>query len=263
MKLSDGHCLYEGRVVHQRYGAPKHRLSYQVISAYLNIDDLHSLDTPLLSINRFNLFGFYEKDHMDEGYNNLSDFVSQLLEANGEKYKPGKKMVLAYPRFLGHAFNPLTIFFCHNQQEELRTIIYQVRNTFGQRHHYLVRADELQTTQSHSCEKQLYVSPFLAMDCIYHFTIRPPEERALVVIRQSRNNKPLLTASFVGKQLPIKTSTLLRLGSRYFQTGTKVLGSIHWEALKLWWKGAELQPRPEPPKRPVTVINNTSSHVRD
>lgn len=249
--------FYLGEVVHTRHQDLSHKLRYTVFSMFLDIDRLPEIDhlSPLLSVNRWNIFGFCEQDHMPEGYTSLRQFVLAALADNGISFGVGQITLLAYPRFLGHAFNPLSVFFCHDHQGTLRAVLYQVRNTFGQWHHYLTEVDPSSDALAHACDKKFYVSPFIHMDCTYHFRVRQPGETASILIRQFDRNGPVLTAAFKGHEKALTTRSLLWFALRYFQGGFKILAGIHWEALKMWRKGAKLQPRPEPPAQLVTRMS--------
>jgi len=260
---------YLGKVYHQRHDHVKHRLAYKVFSVCLDLTDPanSAKEIPFFSFNRFNLFSLHEKDHMEEGYGHLTDYVQDLLIRAGifssAEELPVRTEMLAYPRFLGRAFNPLTVFFCYGENEDLTAILYQVRNTFGQRHHYAFKIDdETGTHYRHSCDKCFYVSPFIEMDCHYKFKISPPGESVSITINQTQQQKALLTASFQGRKLEISKKTMLSLALSYFQMGGKILAAIHWEALKLWIKGATYQQRPEPPSVPVTGIAPNISNTK-
>jgi DUF1365 family protein len=153
------------------------------------------------------------------------------------------------PRVLGHAFNPITLFFCHGDDGSLRALIYEVNNTFGQRHAYVLPA----SGPDHSghegavrqdCGKTFHVSPFMDMDLCYHFRVRPPAETASVVIHVDDADGLLLTAGFAGRHEALTNGAILRAAARIPLLGLKVVGGIHWEAAKLWSKGLKLRPAP-------------------
>ncbi len=212
-----------------------------------------------LSVRRFNLFSFYPSDHMEHGYPTLRSYVQSVLLQADIREQPEKIILLAYPRFLGSAFNPISIFYCY-RGDRLTAILYQVRNTFGDMHYYAVAISKSDTqgpdiVYKHSCPKSFHVSPFLDLSGEYHFIARPPTERVSLIIRLTQNSKPVLTASFDGKQQPVTSSSLLKIGFGYFQNAAKILGLIHWEALKLWIKGAKFHKRPAPPTSIVTSMH--------
>ncbi|PLW76313.1 DUF1365 domain-containing protein [Cohaesibacter celericrescens] len=252
---------YKGKVFHQRHDTVQHRLSYDVFSVCLDLGDAEntSKSVPFFSYNGFNLFSIQAKDHMDAGYDDLRLFVQGILAQsalfNAGAPLPERIEMLAYPRFLGRAFNPLTVFFCYDAHDELSAILYQVRNTFGERHHYAFGiADGSASSHYHSCDKKFYVSPFIEMECRYNFRVDVPRDTVAIIINQTQHQKPLLTASFSGKKMPVSAWSMLGLSFSYFQMGWKILAAIHWEALKLWFKGAVYQKRQAPPSSPVTSI---------
>lgn len=255
--------IYQGRVMHQRHGLLMHRLDYDVFSVCLDLDHASEAhrNIPFFSVNGFNLFSLYEKDHMDEGYGDLRLFVLDMLRQSGlyddSEAMPYRIKMLAYPRLFGRAFNPLTVFFCYDDQQRLAAILYQVRNTFGERHHYAFRIDAFGAHEGpihkHSCSKHFYVSPFIGMDCRYNFKVREPGEDVSIVIHQTQDDQPLLTAAFQGKSRTTGRAAMLGLALSSFQSGWKILAAIHWEALKLWLKGAVYQRRPVAPSNPVST----------
>jgi DUF1365 family protein len=158
------------------------------------------------------------------------------------------------PRVLGFAFNPLSVFFCHAPDGALAALLYEVNNTFGQRHSYLLPATPgPEGLQRHQCAKRFYVSPFLEMDMQYHFRLAVPGERAFIAIEARDAAGPVLAASFAGARRPLTGATLMRVLARYPLLALQVLGGIHWEALRLWRKGLRVLPRPRPPADPISL----------
>jgi DUF1365 family protein len=144
--------------------------------------------------------------------------------------------MLCYPRIFGYVFNPLTVYFC-SDGETLKAILYEVHNTFGERRTYAIRVAPGANAVEQSCAKELYVSPFVPMDCVYRFHIEPPGERVVVAIDETDTEGPLLRASFAGTRQPLTDDSLLRALFAYPLMTLKVTAAIHWEALKLWAKG--------------------------
>ena len=168
----------------------------------------------------------------------------------------GPIRLLCMPRVMGHVFNPLSVFFCHRRDGTLSALLYEVHNTFGQRHAYLI-PDEPghgRTIRQH-CAKAFYVSPFMRMDITYEFRIVPPADTAVVVVNGDDAEGRVIATSFTGRRRPLTDATLLGLVARHGLLSLKVLCAIHWEALRLWLKGLRLQPRPAPPAHAVTIVS--------
>ena len=255
-------CLYFGSVLHQRLRPRRHDLSYRVFSLLLDLDEAPTLAKRLrlFSYNRFNLFSFYDRDHGHRRNETLRPYVEAQLARASITLEGGAIRLLCFPRVLGYVFNPLSIYFCHHRDGSLRAILYEVSNTFGEQHSYLIPvqagAGEM---VSQSCAKEFYVSPFMAMECRYGFRLAPPGERLAVNIRQTDRDGLILHANLEGERAPLDDATLARAFLRYPLMTLKVIGGIHWEALKLWRKGLRPLPHPAPPRDAVTICEAMES----
>jgi len=165
----------------------------------------------------------------------------------------------------GTVFNPLSVFFCHRTDGRLHAMLYEVNNTFGDRHSYLLpvsEADARQPVLRQICVKQLHVSPFMDMAMTYHFRIAPPGDRAVVAIEGRDAEGLMIAAAFAGRRHALTDANLLRAFATRPLLGVQVLGAIHWEALKLWRKGVRLRARPQPPAEAVSVAGAHSVAMR-
>ena len=242
-------CLYQGQVTHQRFRPAKNKFIYRVFSLCIDLDELPRLnDLRFLSINGFNLFSFHENDH-GAGRGQLNNYIKQLLLKRGYSSATHQIKLLCYPRILGYTFNPLSVYFCYNSDKKLEVILYEVNNTFGSRHTYLLESKTDSQSVEHGCEKLMYVSPFMPMDTDYQFKIIPPNDKVAVSIRQTergfseRSNDPILHAAFTGTRTELHPNKLLSVFFHYPLMTLKVIGAIHWEALKLWRKKLSIQPK--------------------
>lgn len=253
--MSMASAIYVGHVVHQRHRPKKHHLRFRVFSLLIDLDDLPTLDRlRLFAHNKWALFGFRDGDH-GHGTDPRAWVTEQL--ASRDLPAPGKVRLLCYPRILGYVFNPLSVWFCDDAEGKPLATVYEVHNTFGERHTYVLPATEKQ-----EADKAFYVSPFIGMDCHYAFTITPPGERVRVAINETENGEPLLYAAFIGESRPFTDATLLRLFFSHPLMTLKVTAGIHWEALKLWRKGIRFHPHVPKAKQamPVSPANPEREH---
>ena len=262
-------CLYQGIVTHVRRGAVEHRLAYKVTSLLLPLDDLEALSKRswLFSVNHFNLISFHEADYIEPAFESLQSYLEHLIETSGvfanSAECPKKFTALTFPRVMGRTFNPLSIFFCCDDQDRLQAILYQVSNTFGQRYHYIYRLtpEEQDLSQDHRLrhegEKTFYVSPFLDIEGQYNFSIRLPHEKLSYQITLSGQQPSSLMASFAAQRKQFSTRNLLLTFVRLLQSGWKILAAIHLEALKLWRKGAPFHKRPIAPVDAVSALHRS------
>ncbi len=242
--------LYQGLVVHQRLRPKAHRLVYRVFSLLIDLDEAESLNAKLklLRFNRPGLLSFHEKDHGDGG--DLRIWLSRQLREVGIE-ADGPVQLLCYPRMFGYVFNPLSVYFCHDHDGALKAIVYEVNNTYGERHAYVLPAGEDAPIVRHSCDKAFFVSPFMPMACRYNFVIQPPGETVRVLINEDDAEGRLLTASFSGRRTPLTDKALIKALIVHPLMTLKVTAGIHFEAVKLVLKGFRIfdhQPggRPEP-----------------
>ncbi len=250
---TDPACLYVGDVMHQRMKPFGHRFRYRVFSLCIDLDRLVEADrvSRLFSVNGRNLVSFHESDH--SGEQPIRAYTDELLARVGLRAK--RIFLVCYPRIVGHVFNPLSVYYAYDDRDVLTAMIYEVRNTFGERHTYLCPVGETQLSEAgvrQSCDKLFHVSPFIGMDMRYHFRMLPPGKEIRWRILETDTDGPLLAATFSGRQFPLTTHTLGRLVVRIPFLTFKILGGIHWEALKLWLKGARYISRPPPPP-PVSI----------
>ena len=239
--------LYFGTVVHRRLRPCQHRLVYKVFSLFVDLDELPCLSRQIriFSYNRFNLFSFHDRDHGPGDGKPLRHWVESHLADAGIDLNGGSIRLLCYPRVLGYVFNPLSVYFCYGRDGVLAAIIYQVNNTFRERHSYLIPvieglnfriADEGKIIRQ-DCEKEFYVSPFIPTKGEYRFKILVPGSRIALSIEHDDGEGPLLRAAFTGDRADFSDRLFGVAFLRYPLMTLKVIGGIHWEALRLWIKG--------------------------
>ncbi|MDG2523474.1 DUF1365 domain-containing protein [Caulobacter segnis] len=253
--MDDASALYVGEVRHRRTRPREHALRYRVFMLLLDLDRVDGLlgRLRLLRRGRFGLMSFSAADHGDRSGRPLREQVEAKLAAAGTE-AGGPIRLLTMPRILGYGFNPLSLYFCHRPDGSLAAILYEVSNTFGERHDYLIATPEgSEEAVRQSAPKRFYVSPFMDMDLSYAFTVQPPADRTGVTITVSDGEGPMLTASFAGDRRPLTDGQLLRAWLSHPLLTFKVMAGIHWEALKIWRKGVGFRHRPALPPHGVTV----------
>lgn len=219
--------------MHRRLTPRRHGFRYRVFSLLLDLDEVEALARRLW-LFRLGLVRFKARDHGDG--RDLRAWLDALLAREGI-VADGAKRVLCYPRLFGYVFNPLSVWFCHARDGRLAAIVYEVHNTYGERHTYVLQAGNDDAVVRQQAEKAFYVSPFLSMDCTYQFKIKPPGEDVLIAINESEAGKPVLTATFSGARRPLNDATLFAMLLRHPLMTVKIIAAIHVEAVRLMWKG--------------------------
>ena len=251
-------CLYFGQVTHKRLQPFLHGFAYRVFSLYLDLDELPRLSktSRIFSHNRWNLLSFHDRDHGPRSGAPLRPWLMRHLQAAGINLAGGPIRLLCFPRVLGYVFNPLSIWFCFHADGDLKAVLYEVRNTFGEKHGYLIPVDAPKAAGDkieQSCSKRFYVSPFMDMDADYGFRLCAPGNHLSLVIRQWQGARETFIATQTGRRADWSEGALLRSLLAYPLCTLKVMAAIHWQALKLWRKGATLRKRPAAPAQEVTL----------
>jgi len=246
--------LYAGVVSHTRMKPRRHSLRYRIFMLLLDLDELEMLDRGLrlFSLQRFNLAGFDPRRHGDGSATPLKTQVEAQLAAAAIAHG-GPIRMLAMPRILGMGFNPITVYFCHRPDGALSAILYEVNNTFGERHSYLIPADDAPIVKQ-ACDKGFYVSPFMDMDLSYAFRVRPPADQVQVLVDVDDAEGRVLATGFVAERQDLTDRNLARAWLTHPWMTVGVVGAIHWEALFIWLKGEKIRQRPAKPAWPVTVV---------
>ncbi len=245
--------LYVGEVMHQRLKPFGHRFSYKVFSLLADIDRLGELGrlSPLLAVDGPGIFSFRQSDHVEQEGETLRAYIDKLLAGAGLNRPAKRILILAYPRMCGYVFNPISVYFAYDEAGVLVALIYAVRNTFGGRHAYVAvlrDGDMSDAGVRQTRAKNLHVSPFIGMDARYEFRILPPGKAVRLRIHETEDGAPVLAATFAGEARDLTSSTLLSCLLKFPFMTWKIMAGIHWQALKLWLKGARFHGSPSAPE---------------
>ena len=244
--------IYNGAVIHKRFKPKKHFFKYNVFSLLIDLSELEDLDkrVKFFSFNKFNLVSFYEKDHGHRDGSSLVEWIKKNLNENNINSKDIRIKLLCYPRIFGYVFNPLSVFFIYDSSEKLISILYEVKNTFGEQHTYIFKVKDDANLFQHNCSKKFHVSPFIEMNCNYFFRILKPGEKISVIIDQYQTDEKILYASQDGKRVDFTSKELLKSYLKHPLMTFKIISAIHYEAFKLWTKGIKFI------KKKIKIRNN-------
>jgi uncharacterized protein len=258
-------ALYFGKVMHARLKPFGHRFTYRVMNLLIDLDRLDEADamSKLFAVDRPALYSFHQRDFGPRDGSCLREFVQRVATAKGIDLTGGKVLLLCYPRLLGYAFNPLSVYFCWQANGDLSLVIYEVHNTFGDMHHYALavdRSERLAPLIRQQQDKLFYVSPFIEDAMRYHFRITPPADTVKIRILETDRQGPLLAATFSGYRRMLTGRALTGAFLLLPLVTLKIMVAIHWQALRLWLKGAKIVARPSmEAKAPALVRTGPTS----
>ena len=263
--MSEHSGLYIGCVFHRRLRPVAQEMRYRSFWLFLDLDEIEAIARRLrlFSFNRANVLSLRNTDYASGEDRPLRPQVERQLAEAGIRDAAHRICLLTMPRMLGYGFNPLSIYYCYGASGALAAIIYEVTNTYRERHSYVIPCAPGETSRIHqSCDKQFYVSPFLDMDMRYAFSLSEPGETLTVAIKGSDGAGPIISTGLSGKRAALTDASLARAMLRHPLLTHKVISGIHWEALRLWLKGLKIRPHPRPPQRPFTAVPDPAHALR-
>lgn len=251
--------LFFGKVMHGRLFPKRNSFTYGIYYLVFPLSRITSLP---LAYNRFAPLSFYDHDHGACDGSNLEDWARGILSDYGLKDADGEITLICMPRVLGYVFNPVSFWFCHDKEGNLRAVLCEVHNTFGERHTYLCAHGDhrpIGPDDALTGKKMFHVSPLLKREGRYKFRFNTGDDKLGVWIDffNSEGEKQLVT-SLTGKLEPMNAANLHKAFWRYPLVTLKAITLIHWQALKLLAKGIKYISRPpQKPERTSATDNLT------
>lgn len=234
--------LLVGRVMHERLSPQRHGFRYRLYMHRLALDELSELSARLrvLGINRWRPSAFFEADHLPGGPGTLRQRVEARLREHGLTAPVGAIELVTHCRVFGYVFNPVSFFFCYDEHESLAAVVVEVNNTFGESHTYVLVPDG----EPMAAKKVFHVSPFMTLDGTYRFAFAVSPDHLDVRIDLYRLGVPVFVSRLMLARRPLTDRSLALALVRYPLVTLGVIARIHWQALRLWWKGATYYPKP-------------------
>jgi len=250
-------CIYKGLVKHYRKKPAENGFKYSVFMMYADLDEISGvLDRFLLwSARRPALACLRRRDHFGKPDESLQDSVRGLIFEKTGRKPQGRICLLTNFRYFGYCFNPISIFYCFDENDALSDIVLEVTNTpWGERHCYVLPQEQNKATSGFTFEfsKQMHVSPFMDLDMSYKARLTDPGEHLYVGMNNMHNGEKLFSAQLALVRQPITRWNLSKTLLRDPVITLRVITLIHWQALKLWWKKIPLVRHPDKAAKPTT-----------
>jgi hypothetical protein len=219
---------------------------------YLDLDELADIQDAVTpwSVNRFNIVSFHDADHLDRRPGSTKRKVLEFLRRDGVDLPMGKVYLLTSCRILGYVFNPISLYYCHDRSGDLRAVVAEVGNTFGEQYLYLLRTSVSTpgvargALRCRGVRKAMHVSPFLSMDATYDFQLPVVSNRLSVGIVEREHGRHVLDAQLWGTRVSLTTASLSRILLTYPLMTLATVATIHLEALRLYLKRVPLHRKP-------------------
>lgn len=245
--------VYTGWLRHRRTSPVAHAFTYPLFMVLLDIDRIPELmaASPVTSYNRWNWASFHDRDHLGPLTVPMRERLARDAGAHGHTLPDGAVFLLTHLRYLGHCFNPVSFFYCCDRDGAVRLVLAEVNNTFGGSHRYwLEPRDASSTTLRSAADKSFYVSPFMPADAHYTFAFTRPAATLAAHMaldgRGSDGRSHAFDATLRLERAPWTAAAIVRALVRHPAMTAGVVAGIHVEALRLWWKGLPIVPRPTP-----------------
>lgn len=252
--------LWTGRTVHVRYTPFERQFQYRIALIDLDIDRLEEAAavSRLFKLEKPGFFSFRAQDHGPRKKGaGLREWADNLFMESGIEMDGGPIRLVTFPRHLFYKFAPLSLWYGYGPDGDLRGVIYEVHNTFGEQHCYVAAVDAARA--EHEAAKTFHVSPFMDLTGSYRFKLHAPEETLRAIIENWKDGRRTHMASIAARRQAMTTVALLRLATMQPFSSMGVSVGIHWQALKVWLRGARYRRKPVPPGRQATIATAVTS----
>lgn len=258
--------IYEGQVRHRRFSPVAHEFRYRLFMMYLDLDELPMLFERrwLWSVDHANLASFKRTDHVGDPSVPLDQSIRQLVEARTGCRPTGPIRLLTHLRYFGYVFNPVSFYFCYDRcDRHVETIVTEITNTpWGERHCYVLGPNDNRAggnRKRYRLDKTFHISPFIGMDVAYDWRFTEPTSQLAIHMENLREGQPFFDATMKLERRELSGTSLARVLVQYPVMTAKVIGAIHWQAVKLWAKGVPFYAHPKKRKEPSSVATSHSS----
>ncbi|MEX2196120.1 MAG: DUF1365 domain-containing protein [Thermoleophilaceae bacterium] len=242
-------AIYEGWVRHRRHAPVDHAFRYRTFMLYLDLGELPGLldRHPLWSARRPAPACFRRSDYLGDASVPLADAARDAVQGDLGRRPGGPVRLLTQVRYLGLSFNPVSFYFCFDEEERVDAVVAEVTNTpWGERHAYVLdRSAGGGRVLRDEMDKAFHVSPFLGMDQRYEWRVTEPGDQLVVNIENRHKDEAVFDATLSLHRRELDRAALTRVLVRYPPMSLAVPARIYLNALRLKRKGATYHPHPE------------------
>ncbi|HEY6398599.1 MAG TPA: DUF1365 domain-containing protein [Solirubrobacteraceae bacterium] len=239
-------CIYEGTIRHRRFD-PRREFSHRLALAYLDLDELPGLLGGRLLARRPGLVRFRRRDYLGDNSVPLDGAVRDVVERHTAARPTGPIRLLTHPRSFGHCFNPVSFYYCLEPGgERVQALVTEVTNTpWGERHAYVLEAEQGRPGLDAQFDKALHVSPFMGMDHRYEIRAGAPAQTLSVHIASRRADATVFDATLALRRRELTRASMARVTARYPLATVRVLALIYAHAVGLKLAGVPVHAHPQ------------------
>lgn len=255
--------LLRGHTAHQRSRPFNHRFQYGLTLIDIDIDRLDEADQhcALFSVEKSNLFSFNRNDHGPRTTSPLRPWAEKMFDQATIDLRGGAIRLISFPRHAMYKFAPISLWLGYDPDGRLRGVLYEVHNTFGETHLYIAKTRD-EAAHAHAADKSFHVSPFFDITGTYNFTLKADARKLQLVIKTTHADQVTHVATIQTRAWPVSSRNLLWVAVTKPLSSIFVSIAIHWQALKLWLKGAKYFSRPELPEKEMTMATNVRNRLK-
>jgi DUF1365 family protein len=232
--------IFESRVMHHRLVPQKNSFHYNIYTFALDLDELETMDKKLtfFSMEKWNLFSFYKKDHLDYGHPTHKENMISYVRENGCNTPISRVLLITNMRVLGYVFNPVCFYYFYDSNDQVACVVVEVHNTFGEMKPFYLGSEDLKEGQYYNkiYNKYFYVSPFQDLETSFEFTLYPPSDKMKIGIDDWKDGKKVFLSSYIGDAKTMESANLLKYFFKYPLVTLRVIFLIHWQAMILFLK---------------------------
>jgi uncharacterized protein len=232
-------AIYRTTITHCRQVPVHHSFEYRSYSWYVDVDDLPRLPWWLEPFARFHAADHFSSTAGNPAHGSLRERLSAFFADNDLAAPEGRITALLQARVFGYVFNPVSIFWCHDRDGQLRHVIAEVHNTYGERHAYLLPPADLPVVTA----KEFYVSPFHPVDGYYLVRAPRPDIEVDITVALHRDHRQAFVANMHGQRRPATTRQVAIMQIISPLAPLVVAARIRIQGIKLWLRRVPVVPR--------------------